>query len=137
MKKCLYFCCASWCSRLMAVPGASAADIVSATNSPPILPGSGTFVMYDPAGDKYIVYNEPQSKKRLSPCSTFKFTTRSSAWKPAYWTRRCIHAVQMERDAILFPLLEPRSYPGIGHRESVVLPELAAHRPGTDAGIYR
>ena len=33
---------------------------------------TGTFVMYDPAGDKYIVYNEPQSKKRLSPCSTFK-----------------------------------------------------------------
>ena len=43
------------------------------TNSPPILPGSpGTFVMYDPAGDKYIVYNEPQSKKTVVPCSTFK-----------------------------------------------------------------
>ena len=33
---------------------------------------TGTFVMYDEANDQYIVYNEPQSVKRLSPCSTFK-----------------------------------------------------------------
>lgn len=33
---------------------------------------TGTFVMYDVAADKYVIYNEPQSKKRLSPCSTFK-----------------------------------------------------------------
>ena len=45
---------------------------MSATNSAHFAGFTGTFVMYDPAGDKYIVYNEPQSKKRLSPCSTFK-----------------------------------------------------------------
>lgn len=33
---------------------------------------TGTFVLYDQAGDSYVVYNEPQSGKRLSPCSTFK-----------------------------------------------------------------
>jgi beta-lactamase class D len=33
---------------------------------------AGTMVIYDQAGDRYIVYNEPQSGKRLSPCSTFK-----------------------------------------------------------------
>ncbi len=32
----------------------------------------GTMVIYDQTGDRYIVYNEPQSHKRLSPCSTFK-----------------------------------------------------------------
>lgn len=31
-----------------------------------------TFVMYDEAGDKYVIFNEPQSNKRLTPCSTFK-----------------------------------------------------------------
>ena len=61
------------CSRLMAVPGASAADISVRDEFAAHFAGfTGTFVMYDPAGDKYIVYNEPQSKKRLSPCSTFK-----------------------------------------------------------------
>ena len=33
---------------------------------------TGTFIMYDEAKDQYIVFNEPQSIKRLSPCSTFK-----------------------------------------------------------------
>lgn len=33
---------------------------------------TGTFVMYETATDNYIIYNEAQSKKRLSPCSTFK-----------------------------------------------------------------
>ncbi|BBB91163.1 MAG TPA: penicillin-binding transpeptidase domain-containing protein [Methylomusa anaerophila] len=33
---------------------------------------TGTFVMYDEANDQYVVFNEPQSIKRLSPCSTFK-----------------------------------------------------------------
>ena len=57
----------------MAVPGASAADINVRDEFAAHFAGfTGTFVMYDPAGDKYIVYNEPQSKKRLSPCSTFK-----------------------------------------------------------------
>lgn len=33
---------------------------------------TGTFVMYDEANDQYIIFNEPQSIKQLSPCSTFK-----------------------------------------------------------------
>jgi len=33
---------------------------------------TGTFVIYDEAKDQYIVFNEPQSTSRLSPCSTFK-----------------------------------------------------------------
>lgn len=33
---------------------------------------AGTFVLYDEANDRYTIYNEPQSEKRLSPCSTFK-----------------------------------------------------------------
>ncbi len=33
---------------------------------------SAAFVMYDESGDKYVVFNELQSKKRISPCSTFK-----------------------------------------------------------------
>ena len=53
--------------------GSSAADISVRDEFAAHFAGfTGTFVMYDPAGDKYIVYNEPQSKKRLSPCSTFK-----------------------------------------------------------------
>lgn len=33
---------------------------------------TGTFVMYEEATEQYIVFNELQSAKRLSPCSTFK-----------------------------------------------------------------
>jgi beta-lactamase class D len=33
---------------------------------------TGTFVLYDEAADSYLVYGEPQSCERLSPCSTFK-----------------------------------------------------------------
>lgn len=33
---------------------------------------AGTFVLYDEAKNQYIVCNEAQSLKRLSPCSTFK-----------------------------------------------------------------
>lgn len=33
---------------------------------------TGTIVIYDQTGGRYVVYNEPQSRKRLSPCSTFK-----------------------------------------------------------------
>ncbi len=32
----------------------------------------GTFVLYDELADQYSVFNEPQSKKRLTPCSSFK-----------------------------------------------------------------
>jgi beta-lactamase class D len=33
---------------------------------------AGTIVLYDQANERYLIYNEPQSRKRLSPCSTFK-----------------------------------------------------------------
>jgi beta-lactamase class D len=33
---------------------------------------TGTIVVYSEADNKYLVFNEPQSLKRLSPCSTFK-----------------------------------------------------------------
>lgn len=33
---------------------------------------TGTFVLFDPQEDKYVVYNQLQSQKRISPCSTFK-----------------------------------------------------------------
>lgn len=33
---------------------------------------TGTFILYDAAKARYLVYNEPQSMVRLSPCSTFK-----------------------------------------------------------------
>lgn len=32
----------------------------------------GTFLLYDEAADQYLVFNEAQSGKRLTPCSTFK-----------------------------------------------------------------
>lgn len=32
----------------------------------------GTFVLYDEKQDQFFIYNEIQSEKRLSPCSTFK-----------------------------------------------------------------
>ena len=33
---------------------------------------SATFVMYDETKDQYFVFNQQQSEKRLTPCSTFK-----------------------------------------------------------------
>lgn len=33
---------------------------------------TGTFVLYDRSNDQYTIYNQQQSDKRLSPCSTFK-----------------------------------------------------------------
>ena len=33
---------------------------------------AATFVLYDEADGKYLIYNEAQGNKRLSPCSTFK-----------------------------------------------------------------
>ena len=80
MKKMLVFLLCLLVLCLMAVLGASAADISVRDEFAAHFAGfTGTFVMYDPAGDKYIVYNEPQSKKRLSPVPPSKFTTRSSA----------------------------------------------------------
>ena len=101
----------------MAVPGASAADISVRDEFAAHFAGfTGTFVMYDPPATSISSITSRKAKNGCPPVPPSKFTTRSSAWKPAYWTRDDVHAVQMERDAILFPLLEPRSYPGIGRR---------------------
>ena len=124
----------------MAVPGASAADISVRDEFAAHFAGfTGTFVMYDPAGDKYIVYNEPQSKKRLSPCSTFKIYNSliglgNRRIGPGKMYTRCSNGTGRNT----LSLLEPRSYPGIGHPGvgGVVLPGARrAHRPGTDGNI--
>lgn len=53
--------------------GASAAEVVVREDLGRHFQGfNGTFVMYNPTDDKYVIYNEQQSQKRLSPCSTFK-----------------------------------------------------------------
>ena len=53
--------------------GASASEVVVKEELGKHFQGvNGTFVMYDPTNDKYVIYNEQQSQKRLSPCSTFK-----------------------------------------------------------------
>ena len=91
------------------------------------------------AGDKYIVYNEPQSKKRLSPCSTFKiYNSLIGLGNRRIGPGRCIHAVQMERDAILFPYWNHDHTLASATRESVVCGTSRArraHPAGTDAGI--
>lgn len=52
---------------------ASAADITVRNDLEKYFTGyTGTFVMYDQAADRYVIYNQAQSKKRLSPYSTFK-----------------------------------------------------------------
>ena len=114
---------------------------MSATNSPPILPGSpGTFVMYDPAGDKYIVYNEPQSKKRLSPCSTFKIYNsliletgvldQEDVYTLFKWNGTQYSFPYWNHDHTLASAAGSR---WCGTSRS----SRRAHRPGTDAGIYR
>ena len=85
--------------------------------------------MYDPAGDKYIVYNEPQSKKRLSPCSTFKIYNSLIGLETGVLDQEDVYTLfKWNGTQYSFPLLEPRSYPGTATRESVVryFQELAA-----------
>lgn len=54
-------------------PAVNAADLVTREDLGKYFEGfTGTFVMYDETNDRYVVFNEPQSLKRLSPCSTFK-----------------------------------------------------------------
>ena len=113
MKKMLVFLLCLLVLCLMAVPGASAADISVRDEFAAHFAGfTGTFVICDPAGDKYIVYNEPQSKKRLS-CSR-KIYNSLIGLETGVLDQEDVYAVQMEQDAILF-LLEPRSC-RIGHR---------------------
>ncbi|SDF43554.1 penicillin-binding transpeptidase domain-containing protein [Sporomusa acidovorans] len=55
------------------ISGASASEVTVRDDLGKYFTGfTGTFVMYDPAADHYVIYNEAQSQKRLSPCSTFK-----------------------------------------------------------------
>ena len=140
MKKMLVFLLCLLVLCLMAVPGASAADISVRDEFAAHFAGfTGTFVMYDPAGDKYIVYNEPQSKKRLSPCSTFRVQLAHRHGNRRIGPGRCIHAVQMEpRTQYSFPYWN-RSYPGMppGVGGVVLRGARRAIIGGTDAGIYR
>ena len=129
MKKMLVFLLCLLVLCLMAVPGASAADISVRDEFAAHFAGfTGTFVMYDPAGDKYIVYNEPQKQKRLSPCSHLQ--NLQLAHRPGnrrIGPGRCIHAVQMERDGPLY-WNHDHTASTTDRWYSVEL----AHRPGTD-----
>ena len=113
----------------MAVPGASAADISVRDEFAAHFAGfTGTFVMYDPAGDKYIVYNEPQSKTVVP---LFHLQNLQLAHRPG--NRR----IGPEEDVYTlfkwngtqysFPYWN-HDHTGIGHPGvgGVVLPELAA-----------
>ena len=121
MKKMLVFLLCLLVLCLMAVPGASAADISVRDEFAAHFAGfTGTFVMYDPAGDKYIVYNEPQSKKRLSPCSTFKIYNSLIGLETGVLDQEDVYTLfKWNGTQYSFPYWN-RSYPGIGHPESVV-----------------
>ena len=141
MKKMLVFLLCLLVLCLMAVPGASAADISVRDEFAAHFAGfTGTFVMYDPAGDKYIVYNEPQSKKRLSPCSTFKIYNSLIGTETGVLDQEDVYTLfKWNGTQYSFPYWNPiipwHRPPGVG---GVVLPGARrAHRPGTDAGIYR
>lgn len=57
----------------LAPAGASAAGMVIWEDLGRYFAGyTGSFVLYDEDRDQYIIYNEAQSEKRLSPCSSFK-----------------------------------------------------------------
>ena len=121
--------------------GASAADISVRDEFAAHFAGfTGTFVMYDPAGDKYIVYNEPQKQKRLSPVPPSKFTTRSSALETGVLDQEDVYTLfKWNRTQYSFPYWNHdhhhlASAAGVG---GVVLPRSSPRIGGTDAGIYR
>lgn len=59
--------------QISVIASVNAADFVERDDFEKYAPGfTGTFIMYDETQDQYIVFNEPQSTKRWSPCSTFK-----------------------------------------------------------------
>ena len=77
---------------------------MSATNFAAHFAGfTGTFVMYDPAGDKYIVYNEPQSKNGCPPCSTFKIYNSLIDRNRRIGPGRCIHLFKWNGTQYSFP----------------------------------
>lgn len=58
---------------LLCLPSLQAAPLKSLEQAAAFFQGvQGTFVLYDEAADQYTVYNQPQSEKRLPPCSSFK-----------------------------------------------------------------
>ena len=68
-RACLILCLAF----LSAVQAVQAAPLKQLDDIAPFFVGyQGTFFLYDEAADQYSVFNEPQSEKRLTPCSTFK-----------------------------------------------------------------
>ena len=55
------------------VANANATEMLSRDGFERYAPGfTGTFIMYDETKDQYTVFDEAQSRIRLSPCSTFK-----------------------------------------------------------------
>ena len=139
MKKMLVFLLCLLVLCLMAVPGASAADISVRDEFAAHFAGfTGTFVMYDPAGDKYIVYNEPQSKKTVVPLfhlQNLQLAHRHGNRRigPGKMYTRCSNG----RDAILFPYWnhDHTLASATGSRWCGTSGARRAHRPGTDAGI--
>lgn len=61
-----------WAMFLCIQPSQAAAPKNLSLGSPYYEGFEGTFVLYDELADQYSIFNEPQSKKRLTPCSSFK-----------------------------------------------------------------
>ena len=139
MKKMLVFLLCLLVLCLMAVPGASAADISVRDEFAAHFAGfTGTFVMYDPAGDKYVVHNEPQSKKRLSPCSTFKIYNSLIGLETGVLDQEDVYTLfKWNGTQYSFWNHDHTTASATGSPVVWYFQELAAHRPGTDAGIYR
>ncbi len=58
---------------LFCLPPLQAAPVNSLNQAMHFFQGyQGTFVLFDEVADQYTVYNQPQSEKRLTPCSSFK-----------------------------------------------------------------
>ncbi len=74
LKKCFLVLLTAALVNFSSISSTSAAEVVIKEDFAKYFDGftTGTFIMYDEANDKYTVFNEPQSMKRLSPCSTFK-----------------------------------------------------------------
>ena len=67
------FCLTFFIILLLTIQPLQAAPIQILEQVAPFFTGfQGTFIIYDETKDQYIVYNEQQSEKRLTPCSTFK-----------------------------------------------------------------
>ena len=58
---------------LFCLPSLKAAPLKSLDQAAAFFQGvQGTFVLFDESAAEYSVYNQPQSEKRLTPCSSFK-----------------------------------------------------------------